>query len=280
MRKGAEAISDTDGINNYTMESHFSKDGYPIEDIYLDETSQSGHRFLVIGGIMFPKQYAQLFDEAVIAARLPQLPLRHVGGEVRQMAWNRFSLGELESYKRVVDTFFSFRSQMTDTAHSIIFHASVVDCSVRGRKYSGGARGQLGFNREIYFHCMSIGRRYHDRVFHVYPDYRSTNMAMHEMGIILSRGLMREDPRPWPFRRVKFKQSHECQAIQVADILIGAIAYRLNRHYDKPDANPEKKELCDYILERGHVLGILRSGRLKKKDWGNFKMWVRRHPKR
>ncbi len=262
-----------------TTEGANSSDGYPIEDIYIDETSQSGHRFLVIGGIMFPKQYSEMFEQAVIAARLPELPLQHIGGAPRQLAWNRFSLGELEPYKRVVDTFFSFRSQMTDTKHSIIFHASVVNCSVRGRKYSGGAKGQLGFNREIYFHCMSIGRRYHDRVFHVYPDYRSTNMTMREMGVILSRGMMREDPRPWPFRRVKFAYSHKCQAIQVADVFIGAIAYRLNRHYDKANANPEKKELCDYILKRGHALAIFSSRRLRKKDWGNFKIWVRRHPK-
>ena len=46
------------------------------------------------------------------------------------------------------------------------------------------------------------------------------------------------------FRRVQYRRSHDVQALQISDLLIGAIAYRLNRHYDEP-GGADKKLLCD-----------------------------------
>ena len=177
----------------------------------------------------------------------------------------------------MVDVFFSFGQRFTSTEHKIRFHCSVVNCRVKGRCYTG-KRGQLPFNREIYYHCLSIGRRYRTALFHVYPDYRTTNMTMREMQLILGRAFRREDPRDWPFRRVQFRMSHESQALQVSDILIGAVAYKLNGHYDSPTATPAKKELCDYIINKKAKAGIYcRPGHPRKKDWGSFMIWVRQH---
>ncbi len=63
----------------------------------------------------------------------------------------------------------------------------------------------------------------------------------------------------------------------MSDIMIGALAYRLNRHYDKPDANADKKQLADYIMRKANYLAQINSGLLKRKNWGNFQIWVRRH---
>jgi hypothetical protein len=52
----------------------------------------------------------------------------------------------------------------------------------------------------------------------------------------------------WPYRELKFEDPENKQCLQLVDILIGAIAYRLNGHYQQPNANPAKKELCDHIL--------------------------------
>ena len=61
------------------------------------------------------------------------------------------------------------------------------------------------------------------------------------------------DRRVWPYRRLRFEDPERCQALQVVDIFIGALAYRLNGHYDKPNASPAKKELCDYILRMATI---------------------------
>jgi hypothetical protein len=64
--------------------------------------------------------------------------------------------------------------------------------------------------------------------------------------------------------------------LQVSDILIGAIAYRLNRHYDAPNANPDKKKLCDYILEKGSIARFTGERSFKEKPFGPFQLWFRR----
>jgi hypothetical protein len=70
--------------------------------------------------------------------------------------------------------------------------------------------------------------------------------------------------------RVQFCFSHEDQALQISDILIGAIAYRLNRHYDRPDANEDKKRLCDFIFQK--------TGFDKRIFPDSFRLTHRRHP--
>ena len=64
------------------------------------------------------------------------------------------------------------------------------------------------------------------------------------------------DKRVWPYRRLRFDDPENCQALQVVDIFIGALAYRLNGHYDKPEAKKAKKELCDYILGRAKITNL------------------------
>jgi hypothetical protein len=252
-----------------------------FHEVYIDETSQTGHRFLILGGIIFPRKYTDLFTEKIMEARLPQIPVRHPNGKRRQIGWREFAPSELDTYKRIVDAFHRFRSHFPLTSEKIEFHASIVDTHVQGRRYSGKA-GERGFNREIYFHCIRLGRKFERELFHIYPDQRTTSQDPNRLRFMLNKGIKKgrpEENRDWPYRRLQSLVSHESLGIQVSDLFIGAIAYRLNGHYDKADANHERKELCDYILKRGGLLGMFRARRLKFKDYGNFKIWVRRHPK-
>jgi hypothetical protein len=73
----------------------------------------------------------------------------------------------------------------------------------------------------------------------------------------------------WPYRELKFEDPENKQALQVVDILIGAIAYRLNGHYQKLDANPAKKELCDYSLGRAKI-----TNPAVKTDWHRQRLTI------
>ncbi len=127
-----------------------------IEEVYIDETSQTGHRFLVIGGIVIPQLFSEKFEQDILAARHPDLLAERPGADkLRQIGWKAVGNGDFEKYKKVIDAYFSFaRKHLTSSLDSVEFHCSVVDTHVKGRAYSG-KRGKIGFNREIYFHCMS-----------------------------------------------------------------------------------------------------------------------------
>lgn len=85
------------------------------------------------------------------------------------------------------------------------------------------------------------------------------------------------DERIFPVRRLVFRENNKTQALQISDLLIGALAFRINRHYDKPDANKDKKKLADYILKRGFYLSQINKGTLHSKNWGDFQVYIRRH---
>jgi len=258
----------------------------PLEEVYIDETNQSGSpRFLVLGGIVLPQRLSRQFERAITDARKPRLsvqlkPIRN-SGEIRptEIGWNDVSTRDFPHYKKIVDAFFSFRN--AHLGHTSLehfrFYCSVVDTHVRGRHYTG-KRGQIGFNREIYFHCMSIARTHKTKVFHVYPDDRTTSITMEQMRRMLNSGFFKENKfRLKPFKRVQFRLSHESQAMQVSDLFIGAVAYRLN-HFTEP-GGADKKALCEYILRRGGFWDHIKVTGFRPKPFGEFQVWFRHHKK-
>ncbi len=125
----------------------------------------------------------------------------------------------------------------------------VVDTSQKTLRETGDGDKEVGFDIEFHFLCtVTIPKRYRNEVFHVYPDRRHAKRKLWKSREIMNKGAAKwADPRLCPVRRLRFEDPEACQALQVVDILIGALAYRLNRHYEKPDANRAKKELCDHI---------------------------------
>jgi hypothetical protein len=252
-----------------------------FSEVYIDETSQNNHRFMVLGGIMFPLVYSDQFEEAMVAARSKRLRHIHSSGLMTEIGWKYVGNGDFEEYKAIVDAYFDFKGKMSGSYNDYRFHCSVLDTHIKGRRYTGGIVGEDNFNREIFFLSERIARRYPHRLFHIYPAQRSTirpKRHLAELGSMLNGRLHNQgDTRDFPVRRLKFREVRETQALQVSDLFIGALAYRLNRHYDGANANGDKKRLADYILKRAHFLAIINSGKLKSKTWGDFHVYPRRH---
>jgi hypothetical protein len=146
-----------------------------FEEIYLDETSQTGHRFLIIGGIVIPLHLSEQFKDDILEARRPRLAAERSGSaELREMGWKKVSSGDFEAYKRVVAAYFNFAGLRVKSSDGTVeFHCTVVLTRVRGRAFSG-QRGKVAFNKEIYHHCMSVARYHKRKLFHIYLDKRHT----------------------------------------------------------------------------------------------------------
>jgi hypothetical protein len=222
--------------------SHIPPHQHETDEIYVDETAQTGARWLVLGGIVFPKKYSGEFESAILTARNPDIPTHHRDGKNFEIGWNCFKPGwrELEAYKRVVKAYFGFGQRFKSTLETIRFHSSVVDTNIRGRRYSG-KRGQLGFDREIYYHCLRIGRsqNYLTRVFDVYPDYRTTKQLPEQLQGYLCMGLRHHlpgDSRYIPFRKVQFRQARMASHPSI-------------RHPDWRDAVPLKRLAGEILIK-------------------------------
>jgi hypothetical protein len=232
---------------------------YELTEVYIDETSQNAHRYLIIGALVIHKLHLPRFNRLVRRARKQQLP----HGE---MKWTKVSDAKLPTYKGVVDLFF-------DEGHCppLEFHSIVVDTTKFKRIFSQGSR-EIGFSKEIYQLSMKVGRLYKTRLFHVFPDERRAGTPAEELRLILNRGMRKKgDQRDWPFRRVHFQDSKKHHALQIVDVLIGALAFRLNGHHLKKGASATKRELADHILARANIHDVF----IDTAVAGKFTIWHR-----
>jgi hypothetical protein len=84
-----------------------------IAEIYIDESSQNNHRYLIIGCVVNMLPEASRLGAAIAKARLPELP----SGEAK---WTKVSKQKLAAYKRIADVLF-------DNLENVNFHSLVVD---------------------------------------------------------------------------------------------------------------------------------------------------------
>jgi hypothetical protein len=235
-------------------------------EVYIDESSQQ-HTRLVYGGLVVPMSHSAQFEAAIIAARGPFKPTA-ADGTPQVMKWQKVRDFSLPAYKRVVDTFLSFLRTLP-RHKDLNIHCLTVDTgqkALHDRKHSEGDP-DLGMDKDVYHLCVRvIARKYPTALFHVYPDRRTTNLPRHQVLKIMNAGARKHgDTRNYPFRRLRWADPETSQALQVVDIFIGALAYRLNRHYEQPEPNPAKKELCDYIMRKLHIFDPFKSTPFQKR---------------
>lgn len=226
--------------------------------IFIDESSQTDNRYLVLGAVIVPDDQISEIENALAAVRLPELP----HGELK---WAKVSKSKIEAYQRYVEAFFRFRD-----AH---FHSIVVDTTqIKHQVFNAGDR-DTGFNKEIYQLVMKCGRLYREPIFHVYPDRRSTPHSTTELRSIINHGMHKKlgRSREWPVRKLHFRDSKSTPCLHLADIFAGAIAYQHNGHGNKPGASPARKQLAARIFELAHV----RNPTLDTNIGGKFTIWHR-----
>lgn len=167
-----------------------------IVEVYVDESSQNKHRYLVIGAIVLQLRHSGNVIDLIKKARLPELPK----GEAK---WTKVSKSKLAAHKRLVDIFF-------DHAEDIHFHSLYVDTTKQDHKKFNSGDSEIGFNKELYQLANKVGRIYAEPYFHIYPDHRNTKSSPEELRLILNRGATkRGDKRDWPVRRCQFRDSKE-----------------------------------------------------------------------
>jgi hypothetical protein len=166
-----------------------------LHDIYIDESSQTNNRFLLLGGLVVPTRHLTQLETVIRQARLPELP----SGELK---WTKVSAAKLPAYRRVAD------AVLTPTLaplRLVEFHSLVIDThKLKDKVYNAGSR-EVGFNKEIYQLCQKFGRINRTAIFHVYLDKRDTKSSTQKLRDILNFGIMAKQIRDWPYRRVHFR---------------------------------------------------------------------------
>ncbi len=230
-----------------------------VYDIFVDESSQTANRFLVLGGVTIPQRLSDQFGIDLYNARLPELPFS-------ELKWGKVSRSKLPAYERFTAAFFANPAAQ--------FHALVVDTTQqRHAVYNMNSR-EVGFNKEIYQLLLKMRRLYGGYIYHGYLDKRDTPQPISELRTIVNRGIHKNYGMipEWPFRRLQFRDSAALQQIQLADIFCGAIAYQLNGHLTGSNPSQFKRQFSEQILRRARVTNVFANTSMS----GKFTIWHRK----
>lgn len=219
-------------------------------NIYVDESSQSGHRFIALGGIWIAHQQVMLAEERLMAVRR----MHRLDSELK---WTKLSPSRMAAYEAFVDTFFALHAEGIIDWHAMFLEAGQIDHDT----YSRGDK-ELGFNKLLFqflFHRIRIYPQ--ARAIRIYLDARTTrhdpdatlrpilnNALRHALGI--ARG---------PVAHVHFLNSKESQLLQINGIILGAMAAVRNGHHLAAGASAAKRKVAARILTRAGLSDITKN---------------------
>lgn len=205
-----------------------------IMSIYCDESRHCNKDddYLVIGAIKCPDSMKR-----ALVYELNQLKRNY--GIGKEFGWKTVSPNKHEFYEQVVEWFFS--------KEMLQFR-----CIAANKKSLWSAKDEDGFYVA-----------YHQLLFHWFkPDYgykvfldRKKNSDNRQIGHLVYK-TKRDIPQDSTLFCMEEVESDECVLIQLADLLIGAVGYAMNRHdnqLEHPHASSAKQAICRLIASKvGH----------------------------
>jgi hypothetical protein len=228
--------------------------------VYADESCTS-HRYLALGGIALEADYVD-----IVLARLKAVRDAHsTYGEVK---WQKVSKAKLDFYKAYVDVFFD--AAQKDEIH---FNALYVDTSTFNHtKYNDG-EAETGFLKLIYQLLLhKFGRKYGDSYnLYVYLDERSTKHDPESLRPMLNSDLAKREIRGAPFKQLRFRNSKDCELIQLNDLLVGTVGFKKNLHDKVSGCSLHKISLAEHIVRR--AIENEAPHRLNSREAKRFAVW-------
>jgi hypothetical protein len=230
--------------------------------VYIDESSQTKYHYCVIGALVIPTEFAEPFEQAIIDARGNRHPHLDADGMPRIIKWEKAQGGnDLVGYSNVLEAYRTFPRDYNMPSDQVLsINCIAVDMTKKDDKQFSGGDADLGFNKEVNFLCTAVvGRKHYTSLFEVYPDFRTTKQPLLQSLYIMNATAAKyeDETRFMPFRRLEWSSPKKRQALQVLDIVIGALAYKLNGHYDAEKPNKTKRALCDKVLKMAKIGNIL-----------------------
>jgi hypothetical protein len=211
--------------------------------IYADESSQDDQPFMLLGGIALRGSALREFEQAVAN-------LRVTTNMTKELKWSKVTQQKVNEYKAFIDLFFEFNESA-----KLSFHCMILDnAKIRHKQFSGSY--ELGFYKFFYQLLIHrFGKTYGpNNDLYVFLDQRQTGYKLDDLRTVLNNGMKKRykiDRRP--FRLVEFADSKKTAAVQIADIILGAIGYRKNKWHLQPGAKEAKVILSEYVLKRAKV---------------------------
>jgi len=199
-------------------------------NLYCDESSTTGARYMLIGGLWVPQQ-----TEPAVRSALSEIRTRRsLRAEIK---WAKVSWTMLPAYQDWVDVFFAFPD--------LSFKCIVIDTGILD--YQAFHRGdkELGFYK---FYYQLVSRNLiPGNLYWLFTDERK-NRKPYRLAVLkltVNRWWQKR-AHVEPLRNVEPRRSHDEDLIQLTDVLLGAMAYAWNKRAE----SEAKLSLIAHIAQR------------------------------
>ncbi len=226
-------------------------------NIYCDESchlENDNSKVMVLGAIWCPKE-----KRKEIFTRIREIKVQYGLPQTFEIKWNKVSPAKVDFYLQLIDYFFD-----DDDLH---FRALVVpDKTVLNHRFFNQTHDT--FYYKMYFDMLKVILA-PVNAYNIYIDIKDTRSQekVEHLCQVLRNNHYDYDNKI--IKKVQQIQSHEAEALQLADLLIGAIGY----FHRGLNSNQAKLQLIDRMQERSGY--NLRHSTLYREDKTNLFIW---HP--
>jgi hypothetical protein len=222
-------------------------------NLYCDESSHlehDHHRFMVLGAIWMDAAKA-----GEVAQRLREIKMRHGLWARFEVKWTKVSPGLLSFYLDYLDYFFD--------DDDLNFRGLVADKTKL--RHEAFVQTHDTWYYKMYFNLLKALLAPADR-YRIYIDVKDTRggIKVRKLHDVLCNNMYDFDRRT--VERVQQVRSHEVEALQLADLLIGAVNYA-NRG---AEGSPAKSALVERIRKRSRY-SLTRSTLLREQKFNLFR---------
>lgn len=231
--------------------------------VYSDESRHRTERFLLLGGLWILREDIGSLEKKIADIRREAGFTKDDGTVVSflgELKWSKANTKKyLDLYKKVVDVFFNSikNSQIRACIMLVDTHNDKI------KEYNNLKEdGFFKLLYQLYLHnCRTPG------IYRIYPD-RITNprvdVNLAKLKSFLNSSLQKKfkdkvnpenRPEEW-VKEIKPIDSKTTDLMQMLDVVMGAIGFYQNRHFEKENVSKPKKELMKYVMDHIVYSGI------------------------
>lgn len=218
--------------------------------IFGDESSQNGHRYLVLGTTICSDIDCEAIETQLAEAARSQITLDEAE-PLPELKWEKVKARNVLMYRVTMETYFHLARE-----GRLNYYGLVVDTSQLDHKAHSAGDSEVGFNK-LFFSLLFKYARVYKRItpsFYVYLDDRTTRHSLDPIREMLNKKASTQCGLDYdPYKVLQFRKSHTELLIQLTDVITGAIAYQMNEHHQQPNAAAHKVGFAEQLAAMANV---------------------------
>jgi hypothetical protein len=230
--------------------------------VYCDESGLHGARYTVYGGVV-------LLEATVADVDRDFNDWRRRHSIQSEVAWTSVSNHFYSAYKELVDEVFERTRNVRMAFKCIVFDTQDADYIEMKKRTK-----EAGFYTLYYQFLLAkfgeYGAKRPGGSLSVFIDERDTAYDLARLRATLNNGIAGRFGRRGVVKCVEALKSHESSLLQIADLLMGAVAFQWNGLHTRAEAKAAKRDLAAYVAKKAKLDTLAEKTTQSRQD---FEIW-------